>query len=373
MNIIILTFINSYNYGAFLQAKATEVLVHQRGIRPRFLNYSNPEEENQRKVFCYSRKYTFLYNLKRIVWKLWFGYFHGEIKNGKRNFGMMIDDLPKTQKYDTLDEIEKNENIDVLICGSDQIWNPEIYNGTIDPVYYGGIRGVKTKLSFASSFGSYMPDKNELLTLKSYFSDFDALSVREEFAKEILISMELSTPVEVVLDPTLCLTGEEWKILLKKHTRRLKSKTEDYAVLYLVNPTIQCQGLIDYVKKERDVKILWIKNNDLKKFQVDEIITDASPYDFVNLIANAEFVLTDSFHGTAFAVNFNIDFASILNSNNPERAKYLCTKLGLMDRLVDENECRCNVDKINYRHANSVLHELRKSSINWLENVLENA
>ena len=370
-NIIIVTFINSYNYGAFLQAKATEMIISKTGLKPRFLNYCNKEEQNQRKLFCYSAKFSVLYNLKRFAWKLWFGYYHGEIRNGKKNFQGAIDNLPKTKKYNRLSDIEKNERIDLLICGSDQIWNPDIFNAKIDPIYYGKIKNAKSKISFASSFGSYEPNKQQLETLKDYFCDFDAISVREGFAKKNLKKIGVEMPIDIVLDPTLCITAKEWRVVSKNNDKFNIIQKNAYMVIYLVNPKVKCQGLIDYVSKVLNLKTIWIKNNDLKSFQVDEIVTNATPYDFVNLISNAKFVLTDSFHGTAFAINLNIDFVSIINQNNPERVMHLCTELGLLDRLSKEDDAECNVTIIDYTCINEKLSELREKSIQWILNRVE--
>lgn len=365
-NVIIVTFINAYNYGAFLQAKATEVLVLKLGYKPRFLNYCNFQEESQRRIFCFSRKYSFLYNLKRILYKVWYGYWHGEIKNGKKNFQKAIDDLPKTKKYYNINEIEK---ADIFLCGSDQIWNPDIFNGEIDPIYFGGITNTDKIIAFSSSFGSYSPSNEECKELKQYFDRFSAIAVREQFAKNILSSMGIEKKVTVVLDPTLCLDSSNWKMLSSES--KYQSISEDYILLYFVNPKIQCQELIDYVKKELKLKTIWVKNNDIKKFEVDKILTDATPYDFVALISHAKFVLTDSFHGTAFAINMNINFVSILNSQNPERVKHLCKILKLEDRMVDENEVTCETTIIDYTYVNKELCRMRELSINWLKSAME--
>ena len=367
---VIVTFINSYNYGAFLQAKATEEVFSQIGLKVCFLNYCNKEEENQRKLIAFSSRYSFAYNLKRIAFKLWYGYLHGDIINGKKNFQKMIDELPKTEKYNCIEDIEKADRIDILVCGSDQIWNPEICNNTIDPVYFGGFNNVGVRISFASSFGSYLPSGHERDIMAKFFRKFNAISVREKFGRDIIKSMGLETDIEIVLDPTLCLSAQTWENLVKAHGKHFEIE-EDYAVLYFVNSKINCQSLINYIKKKLKLKTIWIKNNNLKRLAVDKIVTNATPYDFVNLIRNAKFVLTDSFHGTAFSIIFNVDFISILNKKNPERVLYLCKELGIVDRIAGENDQICKLEKIDFSIANEKLKHLRKHSLEWLKRAVK--
>lgn len=369
-NIIIVTFINSYNYGAFLQAKATLVLLSKLGFCARFLNYCNKEEEQQRKIFLFSNRYTFVYNIKRIIYKMWMGYYHRDILNGKKNFQTSINDLPKTKKYRNISEIESAEDIDIYICGSDQIWNPEICNGKIDPVYFAGLTKIRKRISFASSMGSYTPKNCEMDLLKKYLSSFDAISVRERFAQDILSVLKLDTIINVVLDPTLCLSSYEWHLLIEESPKTLHHLDEDYILLYFVTPRPKYQLIIDKIKEELNLKTVLVKNNNLKQLMVDSTVNNATPYDFVNMISNARFVLTDSFHGTAFSINFNREFLSIINEKNPERVRTLCIELGLEDRLISNTEEICKLKKINYSSVNMKLEKLRKSSVAWLKNAM---
>lgn len=369
LNIVIITFIHSYNYGAFLQAKATEVLLSGLGYKPIFLNYYNSKEASQRKVLSFSRQYTLFYNIKHVLYKFWYGYYHGEIRNGKHNFQKLINELPKTIDYHGNSQSQIFNKIDVLICGSDQIWNPEICQNVIDPVYFGNIENVKKKISFASSFGSYTPNEYEEDFIKMYLSDFDNISVREDFAKDIISRILPEKKPAIVLDPTLCISAKAWKELIKDSLRDL-NVNDSYALLYFVNPKVNCQVLVDYVKNVLNLKTIWVKNNNLKKLNVDKIINNATPYDFVSLISKAKFVITDSFHGTAFSINFNIDFVSVLNKKNPTRSRYLCGLLGLEERLVDESSSTCELGKIDYTSVNVKLSELREFSTVWLSDAI---
>lgn len=368
--VLIITIIHSYNYGAFLQAKATEEILLQLGYDPSFLNYSNKAEESQRKIFYHYKGFSFRYNLRSIAAKFWNGYIHKGVINGKKNFQKLIDDLPKTERYTSIDEIERSGNIEMFICGSDQIWNPEIFHNKIDPVYFAGLSNVKKKISFASSFGSYKFNTAEKKAVAAYLRDFNSISVREEYGKRFIDSLGINANINLVLDPTLCITAESWKRIVNNCSRNIKVDG-DYLLLYFVNKKPKCQKLIDYLSSKLKLKTIWVKNDDLKRLNVDRIICNATPYDFVNLISNARFVLTDSFHGTAFSINFNVDFMSVVNIKNPERTKYLCKKLGLMNRIIDENEASCITERIDFFSVNKKLNSLRIDSISWLKNVLE--
>ena len=369
-SVIIITIIHSYNYGAFLQAKATEIILSQLGFDPKFLNYTNKEEESQRKIFYHYKEASLRYNLRSMAAKLWHNYIHKGVLYGKDNFQKLIDELPKTDEYTTIDEIENSGNIEIFLCGSDQIWNPEIFHNKIDPVYFAGLRNVRKKISFASSFGSYKFNADEKDVIAGYLREFSSISVREEYGKRLVDSLDINKDVNLVLDPTLCINAESWTRLTSNCSRRI-TIDKDYLLLYFVNKRPRCQKLIDYIRTKLNLKVLWVKNDDLKRLNVDQIVNNATPYDLVELISKARFVLTDSFHGTAFAINLNIDFMSISHATNPERVKHLCKELGLMNRIIDENETSCTLERINYASVNGKLNRLREDSINWLKKALE--
>jgi len=363
--IIIITYIFSYNYGAFLQAKATQLMLEKLGFSSIFLDYCSNGEKKQRSIIKWYKSQTVKNNLKNILGSLYFGIIKKEITNGKSNFGKAIADLPKISMLAL--------NAETVLCGSDQIWNPDICDGKFDPIYFGDVIGAQKKVSFASSFGSYRLLAGEEVIIKRYLSGFSSISVREEYAKKMLKSF-LKNDIEVVLDPTLCVDKTGWLKLSKNREKYREVVKEKYILLYTVGDYRVAEKFIKYYKKKLECKVLWLKLDTRQNLDVDYIINDATPYDFLYLISEADFIITNSFHGTVFSINFNIDFISIKNQKNPERVKDILEKLNLESRLVDSSyttsqmPCKC----IDYSKSNMLLQNLREESLNWIFNALKN-
>lgn len=371
MNILIITYIHSYNYGAYLQAKATHLLIEKLGYKCKFLNYCNEGENKQRRLIKFYNNTNLVKNIKFNIATVYFGLIKKELINGKKNFYDSINELPKTKKYNTIEEIETFENIDLLICGSDQIWNPDICDGKLDEVYFGHITSAKKVISFASSFGSFKPNKEQKNHIKKYLNKFSFLSVRERYALDVIKEILPNKIVKEVIDPTLCLSKKDWlknSLVNNKFDHIIR---KPYVFIYSVSDYRKLQNIIKYVSENRNLKTVWVKNDSRKNLPVDFIVNNANPNDFVYLINKADYIITDSFHGTVFSINFEKDFTSIVNEKNPERVKNICKKLNLLDRVQYFNDISFNISPILYDSINEKLEIMRQDSIKWLLNAIE--
>lgn len=372
MNIRIITYIHSYNYGAFLQAKATYLLIKKIGFNALFLDYCNKGEIKQRRLIKYYKNFDLKTNIKANIGAVYFGYVKKELINGRNNFENSIKEFPKTVYYKSLKEIEKKEKIDLLICGSDQIWNPNICDNEIDPIYYGNMNATRNVISFASSFGSYSFDDNQLVIIKDYFKKFKYISVREEYGKKIIKNLLPNAHIEVVLDPTLCLNKEEW-LANSVDEKKFKEETKvPYMLIYSVADYHKLENAINLVSKKLNLKTVWVKNDTRKNLKVDYIVNNANPNDFLWLINNAEYIVTDSFHGTIFSINFKKNFTSIINEKNPDRVLNICKKLELLDHVQKYTDKNFNTTPINYENISKKLDIMRNQSIDWLKKAIQN-
>ena len=265
-----------------------------------------------------------------------------------------------------------NERYDVLISGSDQVWNPTC-GGLIDklnPCYYLAFadHNKYKKIAYASSIGSYRFNEDEKILVKKWLEDYDHLSTREQSGKEHL-ELFINKEIKVVLDPTLLLKKEEWLVVANSVNKMKKQK---YILVYYIDEIAEC---VEYARKIAD-KYGWkvaMMSNTAKKFPgVDINIPFCGPAQFLWLFANATYIVTNSFHGTAFAVNFNKDFVSVIKRNSPQRAQTLLKNVGLYERLltnIDElDKIPLNVD---FKEANKKLDMLRDDSISYLLNSIE--
>lgn len=356
-NIGIITIHSDTNYGAALQAYALNQKLRLSGYNSEVLNYV--------KIPNSPRRYPFPINV---------AYHLMDFPRFYRYRSFLKSSISK-KSWHSIDDMmnEFNEPYDVLISGSDQVWNPTC-GGLVDkinPLYYLAFadKNKYKKVAYASSLGSYRFNDNEKKVLSPWFNEYSHLSTREFEGKEHLESF-LDRKVKVVLDPTLLLDAKEWRTVMNPVR---KMKKEKYVLVYYIDEIAEC---VEYARKVAD-KNGWrvaMMTNAARRFPgVDINIPFVGPAEFLWLFENANYICTNSFHGTAFAVNFNKDFISVIKRNSPQRAQTLLKNVGLEERLLtDINQ----VDKlpiiIDWGLVNRKLENLRKDSINYLINAIEN-
>ena len=229
-------------------------------------------------------------------------------------------------------------NYDIYCVGSDQVWNYQ-KGYSILPFLLDFVPKGKKKIAFASSIGlsSLSVEANDIF--KYYLSDFDALAVRESQASDLLSKL-LHRKIDVVLDPTLLLTKKEWQ---KVADYNLCPK-ERYLLLYIVTikPCKYAIELAERIAKNKGLKIVRLFRSAATYGSKSSMINlpEAGPSDFIGLIENADFVVTNSFHGTVFSINFQIPFYTIIKSGKATNSRLhsVLEKLKMPNRLLTANE-----------------------------------
>lgn len=267
---------------------------------------------------------------------------------------------------------ESEKNYDIFLCGSDQLWLPNNLGSHFYTLEFAPDN--KPKIAYATSFGvSQIPDGQKKATAK-YLNRFQNLSTREIAGQKII--KELTGKIaQVVCDPTLLFDAEEWKQMLPEK----KVVEEPYVFCYFLGTNEEHRAAANEFKTKTGLKIVtcpYLDNfveTDQKFGDVQLFDMDAA--DFVNLIRRAEFILTDSFHGSVFSIlnhkkfmTFN-RFNAGANSRN-SRIDSLCTLLGLSERRYNGNVMDVEKD-IDYIEVEKRLGELRADSVKYLENALE--
>ncbi|OKZ21177.1 MAG: hypothetical protein BHV77_08775 [Bacteroides sp. 43_108] len=324
MKIGILTFHRAHNYGAVLQAYALK----------EFLKtiYSDVE------VVDYKPSYFEIYNngsnfknllstsLVRFIKNL---YFYPYIKKRNDAFNKFIkDDIsPSSKCYTQKDTIK---GYDVLVYGSDQIWNGNHTNGP-DNIFWGYMTSVETKkIVYAASTSETFFNIEKAQYIKNALQNFDSISVRERSILTLL-NKYTEKSIEYVVDPTFLLSKRNW---IDKFN--LKETKHDYILIYQVRETpLTLEIAKDYAKKN-NLRIIILTKMVYQYFD-SKYNQTASPKDFVSLIMNADLVLTTSFHGTIFSVIFRKNFYTInVNKEINERSFSLLSNIGLNNRLIYE-------------------------------------
>ena len=175
--------------------------------------------------------------------------------------------------------------------------------------------------------------------------------------------------MKVVLDPTLLLNKEEW---MKVMSPVRKMKNEKYVLVYYIDEIAECVEYARKIADKHDWKVALMTNTARRFSGVDINIPFVGPAEFLWLFDNAQYICTNSFHGTAFAVNFNKDFVSVIKRNSPQRAQTLLTNVGLSDRLLTNiSQIDGLSTSIDWNSANKKLDALRKDSMDYLINAIE--
>lgn len=367
MKIALITIHRVTNYGAILQAYATKLVLSKYG------EVSTIDYQNRflTRHMDYLRIEPSIHGLKMVVHDIL--NFPSRYKLITKFNSFMLSNLNLTKKMNKTDLINGEANyFDVYVCGSDQIWNPNIISRKkeIDPIFFLSFVGQnKKKISYASSLGNHNFTQQEKPIVKGLLADFDSISTREENGVEKLTSLGLEKSVHHVLDPTLLFNKQKWMDLCFVPT---ETETEKFILVYSVPRTELLKKAIKFFADKLGYKVISIDKVMIPLPYVDRHIKDAGPKEFITLFSKASFVITDSFHGTCFALNFEIPFVSIYIENKTNRQESLLGQLGVADRIAyNENDFALLETSQEFKEVRNRLDELRKASLNFLDNALD--
>lgn len=350
----IITFHRAYNYGAYLQVYALSKVINAFVI-----DYSDKKLYRNYRLIRPFRKniIKYLHNLIEDI------KYYRMNKKRKISFEQFINNrLPLIPFNEGLTEC------DMIIVGSDQVWNPNITQGISD-VYTLNIPNIRMKVSYAASLGNSKLDDKYKNKIKKNLSSFDYISVRENTGKEILMDILPKKKIEVTLDPVLLLTKEQWDEEIVSTGDILLN--EKYILAYVVEPNDEYRKIVNYVSKKENLKVVHFE----KKDSYDNVLYNAytcNPFQFIKLIKNAEYIITTSFHATIFSIIYNKKFWIIPHKQTASRVTDLLKKFNISNRDVKTLE---EFKKVNYREnidytkINDILENERKKSINWLKKV----
>ena len=360
--VAIVTIFDNFNNGTYLQAFATSYMVRKLGYKVLFVDYCR--EFN---------KYTlFWQHLWRNPLKQFFA-FIGFVKRRKAMQSIVRSNFTLTNPYVGYQSLEKNPpKADIYLTGSDQVWNT-LHNHGIDKAYYWGeINDASKKIiSYAASIGLDKFDEQDQEQIYALLSRYSAISVREQNAVSILKNLGLDSTL--VLDPTLLLSKSEWLEALKLDESFVSSP---YILYYSVETSEQdklLEEMARQISQHLGIPIIQMCFGSMsKKNYVSQYVENPLPQDFISLMAHASFVIACSFHGTAFSLNFNKPFVSIVPVKYSSRAVSLLNEFGLSEHFITEKsqiDCSklCNID---YKRVNGLLDEKRISSIDFLRKAL---
>ena len=360
-----ITFHRANNYGATLQALALQKFLEKNNYETRLIDYDNYKISDHYRILKKDRSnlLKFLIHIVPRLFKINF-----EIKKEK-NFDKFRKQLHMTNYYSDYSELNIDfPKCDVVICGSDQVWNPSITNG-LDSAYFLQFndRNIK-KISYAASCGNSQ-NIDDVNLFSSYLKNIDKISVRETELKNFIIANKINKDVSVVLDPTLLLDKASWEEIIKKE-RVVKNK---YIFTYCVNNgTYLYYDTINYLAKKEGLDVIYFDKTCSKIKVNKKSYYYVGPLDFLNLLYFSEFVITTSFHGFALSTLLNKKVFGVL-STYPDRLTTLANKLNIEDFFIkDKKDIDLLLDrKINWDEINQKLDYERNISSEWLVDAIE--
>lgn len=354
MKIGILTFPNSISFGAVLQMFALQHRVKMLGHQVEVINYHNRFMKNERHCIGKSRLRTLA---RRIL--------HGGQYRRFLKFEKKMGLFPKKAISTPEKLAELSSRYDAVICGSDQVWNPEITGG--DMSYFLDFCGDSVRrISYAPSFGVESLEAGFAARAAKELEKFSGVSVREEQGCRLVREMTGSEP-ELVADPTLLLTPDEWLGIEEPWP----VPAEGYILQYTVRGSESLSAFSRRLSEKTGLKVIIVGGNRFRRHGERELFaSDITPGQWLYLMRNAEYVVTNSFHGTAFSINFRKDFFVEFSSRTNSRLSHIVTAMGLESRVLAAG-VEAVTDSVDYTLTDAVLPQLREESLGYLIHAIE--
>ena len=363
MKIAIMSWFQYHNYGTALQISALSQWLKAHGYDPYIINYivqHKPVLRHTHRI-VHDAAEEFYHRVKNHP------YHRYEERKREEKFNIFLElNNRYTKECILMSDLESlNSEFGAFICGSDQIWSPNVYN----PHYFlDFVRDPKKMIAYAPSVGlPRIDDENVKTRMQELTSRFIYLSTRETQGSRI-ISQLINRSVETVLDPTLLLTKEEWEELSNDYSDNFNP----YMLVYMLGNTEAYWNKIYHIaeKLSLEVRIVPVYFRDLKR---KGCCLDAiGPSEFLSLIRNASYIATDSFHGLAFALNFQKNFCIFerfgkndkLNQNS--RIYNILELTGLQNRINKNNDLTAITENIDYEEIEKILQNERSKSESFL-------
>ena len=367
MNIGFITFHRVQNSGAILQAYALQTVIKQMGHDATFIDYHPSMFSRYDSIFRRGfQPKTLLRNLYTLTKYKTIRCMYGRFDSFIEQHLCLTD-----KQYVTSSELQDTPPIfDAYICGSDQIWNPQMDTEMGKPYFLGFAPAGTCRIAYAPSFGvSEIPaDRKE--TIAHHINAFDFLSVREKQGQTIIKQLT-DRDATLVLDPTLLLSAESWQTVANPTPIE-----EPYILIYAVM-TGSIAELVAEVKRKTGMKTVAIYSglSSIPIPNVDYVLRDIGPTEFIGLFQNAAATVVNTFHGTVFSIIHRKPFL-VTSGQKPSRIISLLDILDLSSHWIsDVNSVPPNelIDRIDSNITGIAfnLEPYQQKSLSFLKNALK--
>ena len=382
MKILIHTlFYQNYNFGGILQAYALYNFLRNLGCSCTELNYTlelcgiweKLKYRKQNIFFLISRFVKNKYHKKKacVLREKYISYYQGDYLKEKFD-QFMKDNFDSTVVFNPVNIVDLEKQFDCYIVGGDQVWNPD----WTDNNFFLSYASKGKKIAFSCSAGKNHFTKNEKKKLLKNISNLDVISVREQNLSNLLNQNGILN--QVIADPVFLFAREEW-IKFSSFCHHIDTP---YVFVYLLGRDKKCREDIICFARRNHLKIVaiphvWREYNKADEDFADLEILNAGPKEFISLINNAEFILTDSFHGTAFSIILEKQFLSFSRFKNNDkrdlsiRQYSLLNEYNLLSRMIYTEQLKSTkiseLEMINYDVKKKVTWAKRENAICFLK------
>lgn len=378
-----------HNYGSMLQALATQMILDKLGYPNETINIDGFRKEIRKAKLKYFVKATltsdiFLSKVGMVKNILIKKIGHSDYKKYSLQRDKKFDEFYKkyfrlSDTYPSLHNLGEccTEKYSTVLVGSDQLWLP----ANIEADYYTLSFVPKTvnTIAYATSFGQSNLPEDSKRKAKIFLKNIKHLSVREESGKQLIKTL-VRRDVPVVCDPVLLFSAEDWMAIQNE----APLIHEPYILCYFLGNNPQHRIFAQKLKKKLGIKIVALVHLD-EFVKSDEKYADVMPYnidpaDFLNLIRNAAYICTDSFHCTAFSILYKKTFFTFrrygrkTKSSTNNRLDNLLNIAGITDRIFsgNENVDSCLTQKLDYEKIHHNIENIRRKSCEYLVDALQN-
>lgn len=365
----IITFHASHNCGSMLQAYALQCFLQKNGYNAEIIDFSS---KGQRELYSLYNKNK---SLKFVIRNFIFHLHAKRLKNTRQRYEDFKKNYFNLTNYSTGKTNEIIDDYYAVIAGADQVWNTTISDYD-DAYFLNWVKDAK-RIAYAPSFGAKNPFEyaKDIEQIKKYLNQFEHLSIRENNGQKWINEL-IGKKVPVVLDPTLIIDKEDYK----KITSKDLELPEKYIFYYSPSYSLDINNLVRKISKKYKLPVIafngkayYLRGMELSGFKLPKF---EDPTAYLQLMENAEMVITTSFHGSIFSTVYSKNFWVIKNGGmfgDDDRVYTLLTKLNITERLIP-NKFDENFDymkSIDYNFFETLLKEQREFSENYLLEALK--
>lgn len=349
------------NYGSVLQALATQEILKQHGCEVTIIDYVREDVryENLVKKWSGGNPIKALAILPTIL--RWEKVFHSFSKKH----------LNLSEKTYTTEADFKNYPLmaDAYCTGSDQVWNSKWNNGILPCLYLSFVPEDKYKFAFSASFGQSRLPEDEVNKTRAYLEQYNRISVREKEGEAIVKEQYHIENCVHLVDPTLCVSGDFWR----KYESKRKIKSE-YILVYNLNRSKEFDRYAVELSRRTGLKLVRFCTRYDQFYRPGKSMLVPEVFAFISLIDNAKYVLTDSFHATAFSLNLHTEPICVYPKEFGGRLESILQQTNQTQRhIADYSDFDVVNRPVDFDYVDRILEGERKKANEFLKEVVKEA